>query len=226
MYPQNSFVPEPGSCQILLVRHGQSEPYIPERPFNLIDGHGDPHLTELGRHQADMVAKRLKAEPIGAIYVSSLTRTHQTAAPLADALSLTPVIEPDLREVYLGDFEGGLFRKHAADGHPAVESMRAKRQWSEIPGAETNENLVARTSSVLSGIAANHSDELVVVVCHGGVIAALVGYVTGAHPFVFNGSRHTAISHLVASPAGWLLRSFNDAQHMGTVTMDNGLPMK
>jgi len=226
MYPQRSFAPEPGSSQILLVRHGQSEPFNPQKPFDLVDGHGDPHLTDLGQHQAELVARRLESEQIAHIYVSSLTRTHQTAAPLAEALSLSPAIEPDLREIYFGEFEGGWFRKHAAENHPAVESMRSKREWGEIPGAETNQQLIDRTSSVLTRIANNHPDELVVVVCHGGVIAALVGYVTEAHPFAFNGSRHTAISHVVSSPAGWQLRSFNDGSHMGTVTMDKPLPSR
>ncbi len=109
-YPQGFFTPAPGASQILLIRHGQSAPYVSGRPFPLIDGHGDPELTELGRFQAKRVGQRLSKEPVAAIYVSSLTRTHQTAAPLAEALSLEPIVERDLREVYLGEFEGGILR--------------------------------------------------------------------------------------------------------------------
>ena len=46
-------------------------------------------------------------EPIDAIYVTTLRRTHETAAPLAARLGITPIEEPDLREVFLGEWEGG-----------------------------------------------------------------------------------------------------------------------
>ena len=46
-----------------------------------------------------------------ALFVTPLARTQQTAAPLADELALEPLVEPDLREVYLGDWEG-MFGRH------------------------------------------------------------------------------------------------------------------
>ena len=173
-HPQPFFEPPPGACQVVLVRHGQSIPYVEGEPFPLVDGHGDPPLSARGHWQAEQVGERLATEPIAAIYVSSLTRTHQTAAPLASHLDLEPRIEPDLREIHLGEWEGGLFRQKAAEGHPAVLRMRETGEWSEIPGAETNEQLRTRTVSVIERLAATHPDELIAVVCHGGVIAALL----------------------------------------------------
>lgn len=110
-YPQHPYQPPEGTAQILLVRHGQSQPYDPLRPFNLVGGHGDPALTDKGHLQAELLGQRLEAEPIAAIYVSTLTRTHQTAAPLAARLGMEPIVEPDLREVFLGSGEGGRFEK-------------------------------------------------------------------------------------------------------------------
>src|SRR5690606_25618435 len=80
---QIRFAPPEGSTQVILVRHGESAPHVPGSPFELVDGHGDPPLGELGRWQAKLVGDRLKDEAIRAIYVSTLCRTHQTAAPLA-----------------------------------------------------------------------------------------------------------------------------------------------
>ena len=48
-------------------------------------------------------AHRLAGERIDAIYVTSLRRTGQTAAPLAAKLGLTPHVERQLREVGLGE---------------------------------------------------------------------------------------------------------------------------
>lgn len=227
-FPQLLFQPESGACQVLLIRHGQSAPFVPGRPFPLVDGHGDPPLTELGHHQAELLANRLVHEPISAIYVTTLTRTHQTAAPLAARLGLDPVVEPDLREVFLGEGEGGLFRQMASENHPAVLAMRARREWGEVPGAETNAQVRARTVGAIERIAAAHPDSMVAVVCHGGVIGAIVGHAVGAAPFTFHGARHTSISHLVVNPEGhderYVLRSFNDGAHAGTFGADHVVP--
>jgi probable phosphoglycerate mutase len=223
-FPQTLYQPDEGACQILLVRHGQSAPFVPDQPFELIDGHGNPHLTELGQHQARLLGERLAEEPIDAIYASNLTRTSQTAAPLAANLGLKTYIDRDLREVFLGEFEGGLLRQRSAENHPAVVAMRANGEWGEIPGAESNAEFTRRTVGAVEQIAAAHPDQLVAVFCHGGVVGAVLGHVAGVSPFTFNGSRHTAISHVVANQVGWVIRSFNDGSHAGRLTFDHQLP--
>ncbi len=228
-YAQHFYEPPPGSSQVLLIRHGQSEAYRPGQPFPLVDGHGDPGLTDLGHFQADLVGRRLASEPIGAIYVSSLTRTKQTAAPLAERLGLTPIVEPDLREVFLGDWEGGKMREMAAKDHPAIQAMRAKADWGEIPGAETNRQLTERTVGAVRQIAAAGHDGLAAAFCHGGVIAAVVGFALDVGALTLTGARHTSISHLVieqpaTDPAHWTVRLFNDGAHAGTLTGDHQPP--
>src|SRR3954451_7827978 len=124
-YRQTKFRKPPGSTEIILVRHGESEPMVPGRPFPLVGGHGDPALAPDGEVQAERVADRLESQRIDAIYVTTLRRTAQTAAPLAARLGLTPVVEADLREVYLGEWEGELFRQRVAEGHPIAQQMAA-----------------------------------------------------------------------------------------------------
>ncbi len=224
-YPQHFYEPPANSGQVLLVRHGQSQPFNPSSPFPLVDGHGDPPLSPLGEHQAELVGDRLSTEPISAIYVSSLTRTHQTAAPLAKRLGITPNVEPDLREVFLGEGEGGRFREMAANDHPAAVALRESGEWGMVPGAETNQQLTDRTVGAVRRIATAHNDELVAAFCHGGVIAAVLGYTMGVGAMTFNGARHTSISHLVienpgSDPKHWTLRLFNDGSHAGSLTAD------
>ena len=66
-----------------------------------------------GLEQAELVAERLVStgERIDAVYVTTLQRTAQTAAPLLARTGMTASVEPDLREVFLGDWEGGLLRQ-------------------------------------------------------------------------------------------------------------------
>src|SRR5690606_6940894 len=71
-YPQSRFQRPPGACELLLVRHGESAPARDDRPFPLVDGHGDPELSPAGREQALGLAERLGHEDIAAIYVTTL----------------------------------------------------------------------------------------------------------------------------------------------------------
>ena len=223
-YPQTFFQPDPGACQILLVRHGQSAPFVDGQPFDLVDGHGDPPLSTKGRWQAEQVGSRLAGEAISAIYATSLRRTSETAAPLAAARNLQIRVEPDLREVFLGVGEGGHFRRMSAEGHPSILEMRAHQEWGRIEGAETNEQFAGRTVPALQRIADSHPDELIAVFVHGGTIGSLLANALGINMFQMMGSRNSAISHLVVNGPTWIVRSFNDAGHAGPVTADTEPP--
>ncbi|NUP65752.1 MAG: histidine phosphatase family protein [Nonomuraea sp.] len=213
-YRQSRFRTPPGATEILLVRHGESEPARPDRPFPLVDGQGDPALAPEGREQAERVGLRLGTEPIDAIYVSTLRRTSETAAPLAARLGLTPVVEPELREVHLGEWEGGLFRRMVAEGHPIAHRMSAEERWDVIPGAEPAAAFAERVRKALGRLAAAHPDQRVVAVTHGGVIAEALAAATGSRPFAFLGADNASVSHLVLTESRWILRRFNDTAHL------------
>lgn len=213
-YRQTRFRPPPGATDILLIRHGESQAAHMDKPFPLVDGHADPELADNGREQADRLAERLAKVPIDALYVTSLCRTAQTAAPLAQRLGLTPQVEPDLREVNLGEWEAGVFRKMVAENHPIAERMWAEERWDVIPGAEPADAFAARTSGALTRIAAAHPGQLVAAVVHGGVIAVLLAMATGSRPFAFLGADNASISRLVITPQRWILRGYNDTAHL------------
>ena len=213
-YRQTRFRSPPGATDILLIRHGESEAAYLDKPFPLVDGHADPNLAENGHEQAERLAQRLAKEHLDALYVTSLSRTAQTAAPLAQRLGLTPQVEPDLREVNLGEWEAGVFRKMVADNHPIAEQMWAQERWDVIPGAEPAKVFAARTSGAVQRIAAAHPDQSVAVVTHGGVIAALLAMATGSRPFAFLGADNASISRLVITPQRWILRGYNDTAHL------------
>jgi 2,3-bisphosphoglycerate-dependent phosphoglycerate mutase len=214
-YRQVRFKRPPGSTELLLVRHGESEPMVPGRPFPLVDGHGDPELAPDGRVQAEQVAERLAGHPIDAIYVSTLRRTAQTAAPLAARLGLEPIVEPDLREVHLGEWEGELYRKHMAEGHPTALRVLSEQRWDAIPGAESAESIRTRVRATLDRVVKAHPSQCVVVFSHGGIIGEILAQVTEAgRPFAFLGASNGSISQVVAFGNRWILRRFNDTAHL------------
>jgi probable phosphoglycerate mutase len=181
-----------------------------------VGGHGDPPLDPIGHEQALLVADRLARVPLEAIYVSNLQRTSQTAAPLAARTGLTPVIERDLREVFLGDWEGGVYRVRAAENHPDWQRVQGEQTWDVIPGAERSTDLAARVRGAVNAIAAKHPNGRVAVFSHGGVIGMLAALATGGRMFAFAGSDNASITHLVVHGDTWLLRGFNDTMHLGS----------
>jgi probable phosphoglycerate mutase len=213
-YRQRRFQPPPGATEILLVRHGESAPEIPGQPAPQVDGHGDPPLAPGGHRQAELVGARLAQQAISAIYVSTLQRTHQTAAPLARHLGLAPIVEPDLREVHLGEWEG-TFRQRVAEGGPLVTQLFQEGRWDVIPGAEPEEAFARRTAEAVERIARAHPGQQVVAVCHGGVIGQLVATASrGGNAFAFSGADNTSISRLVVVGDRWIIRGFNDVAHL------------
>ncbi len=143
-----------------------------------------------------------------------MQRTHQTAAPLAEHLGLTPKVDPDLHEVFLGDWDGGEYRFRAAAQDPAFLRAKERQEWGEIPNAETTAQLQTRVRAGLLRIAAAHPDELVAVVVHGGVIGAALAVATGSPAFAFHGAENGSISRLVIQEDDMILRGFNGVSHL------------
>jgi probable phosphoglycerate mutase len=219
-FPQAEYAAPPASTRLVLIRHGQTVPAVKGQTFPLVDGHGDPPLSPRGRWQAERVAGRLAGEVFDAIYASSLVRTQQSAEPLARRMNDCVRIERDLREVYLGVAEGGRFRQMAEENHPAIEALHRYKEWGEIAEAESNLELTERVVGALDAIHRNHPDQAVAVFCHGGVIGAAVGHTLSVNPVRMSDARNGSITEIVRTPDEWVLRSFNDAGHVGSLFHD------
>jgi probable phosphoglycerate mutase len=213
-FRQRRYEVPPEATDLLLVRHGASAAYLDGSPFPLVDGQGDPPLSEEGEAQALEVCARLAVTGVEAIYVTTLRRTAQTAAPLAARLGLAALVEADLREVHLGAWEGGIFRKNVAGGHPVSLRMLAEERWDVIPGAEPSAALASRVQAAIERIAAAHPGQRVAAFTHGGVIGQALALASGSRPFAFLGAENTSISRLVLTGDRWVVRGFNDTAHL------------
>jgi probable phosphoglycerate mutase len=146
--------------------------------------------------------------------VTTLRRTVETASPLAKRLGIEPRIERSLREVYLGEWEGGLLRVKAVEHDPAFVRAVEEERWDPIPGAEPAEAFRERVLAGIATVADAHPDQLVVVVTHGGVIGQVLSSATGARGFAFIGADNASISHVVVEEDRITLRRFNDTTHL------------
>ena len=219
MYHQRSFVLPEGATEVVLVRHGASAPAVPGEPFPLVGGHGDPPLAPEGEQQAQAVSDRLADEELTGLFVTPLQRTAQTASPLAALTALEPVVVPELREVYLGDWEGGELRIRAAHGDPILKRAQAEERWDVIPNAEPMEAFAERVAAGLETIVdATGPGALAAAFVHGGVIGELCRQATGSRPFAFLHADNASITRLVVLGDGRrLLRCFNDTAHLAAV---------
>ena len=214
-FSQRPYVGPPGSTELLLVRHGASADSLEGETFELVEGQGDPPLSEAGRHQAEQVGLRLAQEPFDALYVSTLQRTVQTAAPLAARTGMTPVVDADLREVFLGEWEGGVLRVKAADEDPLFQKVMAEQRWDVIAGAESRQAFGGRLRRAVERITASHPGGRIVVFSHGAAIGEILAQATGSDPFAFVGPDNASISKLVVTPDRWIIRGYNDTTHLG-----------
>lgn len=215
--PQRPFSVPPGATEIIIVRHGASAAAVPGTPFPLVDGRGNPPLSDVGQTQALAVRERFAAgERIDRMVVTTLQRTAQTAAPLASALGLEPEVVPELAEVSLGEWEGGEYRLRAAARDPLIGRVFAEQRWDVIPGGESPEVLEERVRAGLDRIvAATGPDGVALAVLHGGIIGEICRIATGSRPFAFIHSDNCSVTRLVVFAEGHLLlRSFNDISHL------------
>lgn len=155
----------PTVTRIALVRHGETEW---NRTLRL-QGRTDIPLNDTGREQARALAPSLRGDGWSAVVSSPLSRAHETARIVADALGLpAPTTHDDLVERNFGEAEGG-----------NREELEARFPHGERPGMESWEDVVARGSSAVQQVRDAHGDRDVVVVCHGTFIRAAVEGLTG-----------------------------------------------
>ena len=81
--------------RLIIVRHGESE----WNKIGRYQGQEDAPLSELGRQQAEALARRLQREKLDAIYVSPLQRAGWSAVRAMVRRSQTNQVMDDLYEL-------------------------------------------------------------------------------------------------------------------------------
>ncbi len=114
--------------RILITRHGQTEHNVKK----IIAGSSETPLTELGKRQAEAIAKRLAKERIDSILSSPLSRAVDTARYIGEATGLVVKLDERLRERNFGAFEG----KPTRDYFSALESSGVPRHLFLPPDGE------------------------------------------------------------------------------------------
>jgi len=161
---------------LYLVRHGQTDWNAEMR----LQGQQDIPLNDFGRAQAAHNGQTLKTlikDPKSFDFVASpLGRTRETMEILLTELGLkksTYRIDQRVIEISFGDWEGSTFAELRVDHNDAVEERLANKWYFVQPNGESYQILCERVAPWLNDVKRD-----TVVVCHGGVIRALLRLLT------------------------------------------------
>lgn len=164
--------------RLFLMRHGEAE----GGRYGVLLGTTDAPLSETGRAQCGLMRGVFASgDSIGSRtrYVCSpQARARETAEIVMAGRDATLEIDPDLREIDFGDWEG-LAYSDVEREHPALA-----KAWSEFrpdfafPHGESLRDFASRIERA-AGHLAEADAETVVAFSHGGVIRALLCHFLG-----------------------------------------------
>lgn len=188
--------------QLLVIRHAL--------PLRSEPGEGsDPNLSEDGIEQAKRLPDALARFPIARVVSSPQKRAIQTAQPIADARGLNVDIEPRIAEY---DYE----LSHYVPIEEASEEDVQRLIAGHLPGDVDEEAFVARVNEGVADIvaAADHEDT-VALVCHGGVINALIHTIMQTPRLLCVQVDYAGVTRLLSSRSGTLgVASVNGTEHV------------
>ena len=194
--------------ELIFVRHG-----LPEHVVTRDGSPADPSLSLIGHQQAEAVADWLGGERLDAIYVSTLRRAKQTAAPIESVTGLVAAIRAGIAE-----FDSSSNRYVPSEELKRIDYEAWKNFMSSaIPLEEDPIEFKRLVVATVGEITAEHPGERVAVVCHGGVINAYFSYVLGRpeREIFFCNVDYTSISRvLVASSGERSVLSLNETSHI------------
>ena len=201
----------PPDVHLILIRHAQIDANIEKRWH----GWTDSPLNATGRLQIARVAERIAREhgDIRTIYASPLQRTRDTAQAIADALGLTVIPEPDLREYGIGELEGEPFH-HLEKHHRFFTRIKQDAHFAPA-GGESVHQVSERIMSAFSRFREAHAGEKILAVSHGAVMGLGLAKLLHGDPFEWDRYffANTSVSQLKLGDNPSLL-GFNCTAHL------------
>lgn len=160
---------------LVLVRHGETEWNRAGR----IQGHSDSALTREGVLQAEAIGPRLAREVCDLLIASDLPRAHHTAAIIAQHSGHEIRLDQGLRERAFGVAEGMTYAEIDAQYPEMFSRIRETDPDFAAPQGESRRTYHLRIVDTLLRLADQHPGRRLLVVTHGGVLAAIYRWANG-----------------------------------------------
>lgn len=214
------------SRRLVLMRHGRVDFTSREFWGTPRGRQWNPPLGDVGREQSGLLcANLLTMDRPSALYSSPFRRCVETVTPFAKATRLEPVFEPEVGEVFVGDWEGESFEQILSSDEEAARRFHAREPlWTLAPGGETGDAFRSRVVSAVEAMLTRHPDGDVFVIAHGGVINAYVMHVLGiVDRDMFFLPENTSMNIVDVQGGDRRIRFINDIRHL---TGRSGLPVQ
>jgi probable phosphoglycerate mutase len=212
-----------GVTRLTLVRHAQQD-YPTGEDFDFVLWE-DPPLSGLGRTQAMALSAVLGEQDVDVVACSTMRRAIETAQIVASPHGLTPDVRPELVEVqsYV-QLEPGVDPQSlvTAEEWAAREEQFTRRvMWDYMFFGEGSAAFRARAVDAVERLVADHPGESIVLISHGGVINAYLGWILGIEEDMFFLPNHCSISTVWAKGDVRRVHSINERQHLHTGILTN-----
>jgi broad specificity phosphatase PhoE len=148
--------------ELWLVRHGQTDWNLEGR----YQGQADVPLNSAGRAQAQALAVELAGKQFEAIYSSDLARARETAAILAAPHGLPVRVDPRLREICQGDWEGMPATEICERYGMQIDPSQPTSPDFRAPGGESVREVADRASEAIQDIRDSYPSGAVLIVSH------------------------------------------------------------
>lgn len=159
--------------RIYLIRHGEAEGNL----YRRAQGHYEADITAKGHRQIAALAERFKDIHLDALYSSDLRRTQITAGAITKYHDLKLNLEPQLREVCLGEWEDIPWGNLSFEHPEAMTAFNDDPEAWYAPGAESFSALKERMVSAVLRLAAAHVGQTIACVSHGMAIRTLLSQI-------------------------------------------------
>jgi len=205
--------------ELILVRHGEAE----HLTKGIIGGWTDLPLTDRGRRQVVLTAKRLKdlfGTRIEGMYASDLKRAKESAKLILEEFDIPLIIDPQFRELNLG-ISKDMIQEEAKKIE--VPPSKPLLDWMPYPEGESWRMLQQRVSTAMSDLQ-QKPEEVVLIVSHGNIMSAIIDWwLQLPEDFLLHFASHTAcITWLGIS--GWGQREIikmNETAHLSGAGLDD-----
>lgn len=160
---------------IYLTRHGETQWNIENR----LQGWKNSELTEKGISHARLLGERLSQTSFHAIYTSSSERALQTTNYVNAGRDVPVFIEPDLKELAFGEWEGKTHKEiEEVDQKEYFHFWNAPHLYNHQPHkGEGLADFKKRVEGTFKRIIAENTSGNLLIVTHGVVIKAILSYV-------------------------------------------------
>ncbi len=164
--------------RLVLIRHGETDWNVEGR----YQGQADPPLNERGRIQAHRLIDELRPLGIQVLYSSPLRRAWETAVILAQGLKVPLYLEPRLKEIHQGEWQGMLV-EDIRRRYPDLFQRWEQTPWDvRVPGGETLEEVQQRVYEAIDEIVKRHQGQTIGIVTHRLPMALLKVRYQGLDP--------------------------------------------